>query len=259
KMKTSLTDRNPGRRFYGCRNEATNYDFRGWVDPPICVRAVDVIPRLLRGHECAWGGSGGPCHDVKGERTNGEEAEEVPGGCLHRSIDLFVAHKQQRLAEYYLKIIGLEGNDEEVVGWVKEDASLRFSTSTPFKTRHKRKGKGKVNVDEVVLRHTNKVVVTNYRRGFDKGKTIMIEYVAVVSTKRHVQLRLISIVLKESGVMKVEANVGVVNNKQYVLSRATGVVNVRAKRVDLNKMIVFGLRAIENPCRDKFKWSQFVH
>ncbi|GKE80947.1 hypothetical protein Tco_1550947, partial [Tanacetum coccineum] len=158
------------------------------------------------------------------------------------SIDLFVAHKQQRLAEYYLNNIGLDG---EVVGWVEEDASFCCSSSTPFKTRQKRKvldskkvhrgvnmktkdvvrkkqkcldrGKGKVNEDEEVLRHTNKVVVTNYRRGFDNGKAIMIEDVGVVNKKRQVQPRPSGIVIREDGLMNVQADTGVLNNKQHVL------------------------------------------
>ncbi|GKF26997.1 hypothetical protein Tco_0082891, partial [Tanacetum coccineum] len=47
------------------------------------------------------------------------------------SIDLFVAHKKQRLAEYYLNIIALDGTDGKVVGWIEEDASFRCSSSTP--------------------------------------------------------------------------------------------------------------------------------
>ncbi|GJX68061.1 hypothetical protein Tco_0303788 [Tanacetum coccineum] len=52
------------------------------------------------------------------------------------SIDLFVAHKQQRLAQYHLKNIDLEGTYEEVMGLVEDDANLRCSSSSPFETRH---------------------------------------------------------------------------------------------------------------------------
>nr|GEZ66916.1 hypothetical protein [Tanacetum cinerariifolium] len=47
KIKTSWTDRNPERRFYGSRNKARNYGFFWWVDTPMSERDVDVIPRLL--------------------------------------------------------------------------------------------------------------------------------------------------------------------------------------------------------------------
>ncbi|GJS74747.1 hypothetical protein Tco_0707588 [Tanacetum coccineum] len=50
KIKTSWSDKNPRRRFYSCRMEVTNRGFIGWVDPPMCQRAVDVILKLLR----AW-------------------------------------------------------------------------------------------------------------------------------------------------------------------------------------------------------------
>nr|GEY02411.1 hypothetical protein [Tanacetum cinerariifolium] len=52
------------------------------------------------------------------------------------SIDLFVAHKQQMLAQYYLKNVDLKGTDGEVVGWVEDDAILCGSSLTLFKTRH---------------------------------------------------------------------------------------------------------------------------
>ncbi|PWA61190.1 zinc finger, GRF-type [Artemisia annua] len=43
-IKTSWTNRNPGRRFYCC----PSCGFIGWTDPPMCCRAVVVIPGLLR-------------------------------------------------------------------------------------------------------------------------------------------------------------------------------------------------------------------
>nr|GEU71966.1 reverse transcriptase domain-containing protein [Tanacetum cinerariifolium] len=109
-------------------------------------------------------------------------------------IDLFVAHKQQ--------------------------------SSTPFKTRQKRrfliaKKFIKVNKYKEVLRHTNKVVVTNYMRGFDNGKAIMIKDVEVVNNKRQVQPRPNVIVIREGGLMNVQADVGVLNNKQQVYPYGT--------------------------------------
>ncbi|KAH7839175.1 hypothetical protein Vadar_000754 [Vaccinium darrowii] len=42
---TSWTNKNPSRRFLSC----TDCDeFGGWVDPPMCRRAVQIIPELLR-------------------------------------------------------------------------------------------------------------------------------------------------------------------------------------------------------------------
>ncbi|PWA51551.1 zinc finger, GRF-type [Artemisia annua] len=43
-IKTSWTNSNPGRRFYCC----PTCGFIEWTDPPMCFRAVDVIPGLLR-------------------------------------------------------------------------------------------------------------------------------------------------------------------------------------------------------------------
>ena len=46
-VKTSWTDRNPGRRFlsYGKRNGCS---FFIWIDPPMCDRARVIILGLLR-------------------------------------------------------------------------------------------------------------------------------------------------------------------------------------------------------------------
>ncbi|KAF5768846.1 putative transcription factor GRF family [Helianthus annuus] len=46
---TSWTDLNPGRRFYSCPTMNPNCGrFIGCVDPPMCSRAVAIIPGLLR-------------------------------------------------------------------------------------------------------------------------------------------------------------------------------------------------------------------
>ncbi|PWA63815.1 zinc finger, GRF-type [Artemisia annua] len=47
-VKTSWTNRNPGRRFFGCPTIGSNCPFLGWLDPPICPRSVEIIPGLLR-------------------------------------------------------------------------------------------------------------------------------------------------------------------------------------------------------------------
>ena len=45
---TSWTVRNPGRQFWRCSRSGTNCGFIGWVDPPMCPRAIVGIPGLLR-------------------------------------------------------------------------------------------------------------------------------------------------------------------------------------------------------------------
>ncbi|GJY86780.1 hypothetical protein Tco_0500806 [Tanacetum coccineum] len=47
-IKTSWTPTNPGRRFYCCSKRGTNYGIIDWFDPPMCDRAVQIIPELLR-------------------------------------------------------------------------------------------------------------------------------------------------------------------------------------------------------------------
>ncbi|PWA59844.1 zinc finger, GRF-type [Artemisia annua] len=47
-IKTSLTDRNPGRRFFCCPNVCSNCRTFRWIDPPMCQRAMEIIPGLLR-------------------------------------------------------------------------------------------------------------------------------------------------------------------------------------------------------------------
>ncbi|PWA69662.1 zinc finger, GRF-type [Artemisia annua] len=46
-IKTSWTNRNPGRRFYGCPHMDCNR-FMDWVDPEMCPRSMVIIPGLLR-------------------------------------------------------------------------------------------------------------------------------------------------------------------------------------------------------------------
>ncbi|GJT37239.1 zinc finger, GRF-type containing protein [Tanacetum coccineum] len=47
--RTSWTNRNPGRRFYGCPTLSPTYvNFLRWFDPPMCQRSVQIIPGLLR-------------------------------------------------------------------------------------------------------------------------------------------------------------------------------------------------------------------
>ena len=45
-IRTSLTNRNPSRRFMTCENGGCSFFL--WVDPPVCDRAKAVIPGLLR-------------------------------------------------------------------------------------------------------------------------------------------------------------------------------------------------------------------
>ncbi|PWA83040.1 zinc finger, GRF-type [Artemisia annua] len=47
-VKTSWTDAHPGRRFYSCPIERSRCGWIDWVDPPMCERAVQIIPGLLR-------------------------------------------------------------------------------------------------------------------------------------------------------------------------------------------------------------------
>ncbi|GKA77915.1 zinc finger, GRF-type containing protein [Tanacetum coccineum] len=48
-IRTSWTNRNSGRRFYGCPTlSPTCVNFLRWYDPPMCQRSVQIIPGLLR-------------------------------------------------------------------------------------------------------------------------------------------------------------------------------------------------------------------
>ena len=46
-VKTSWTNRNPGRRFLSC-GKRNGCSFFIWIDPPMCNRARMIIPGLLR-------------------------------------------------------------------------------------------------------------------------------------------------------------------------------------------------------------------
>ncbi|GJZ64355.1 zinc finger, GRF-type containing protein [Tanacetum coccineum] len=220
KIKTSWTDRNLGRRFYGCRMEATNCGFFGWVDPPMCERSLDVIPRLLK-------------------------AKNVLEEDLYGSIDLFVAHKQQRLAECHLNNIGLYGPNGKVVGWVEEDAKFCCSSSTPFKTRQKRNVLDSKKVHRGVNMKTTDVV-RKKQKCLEMGKGNVNKDEEVLRNINKVQPRPSGIVIRECGLINVQENVGVLNNKYQVQSMATCVVIVKAKRVDRDRMVVLGLRVIRN-------------
>ncbi|WOG86538.1 hypothetical protein DCAR_0205749 [Daucus carota subsp. sativus] len=51
-LRTSWTDANPGRRFWGCsqyvRNRSRGCNFHMWHDPAVGDRARNIIPGLLR-------------------------------------------------------------------------------------------------------------------------------------------------------------------------------------------------------------------
>ncbi|KAL4313079.1 hypothetical protein GQ457_01G010190 [Hibiscus cannabinus] len=49
-MKTSWTTRNPGRRFFGCKNHGKRKScrFMSWYDPPMTSRATVVVNGLLK-------------------------------------------------------------------------------------------------------------------------------------------------------------------------------------------------------------------
>ncbi|GKD89651.1 hypothetical protein Tco_1365158 [Tanacetum coccineum] len=140
----------------------------------MCEKALDVILMLLR----VW-------------NVLDEDLEE----------DVLMLRDKEQMVKKLRKCLLWDGS--------KKMLAYIASSSTPFKTRHKRKvadgknihkdvnikpkdvvrkkqkclykGKEKVNEDEKLLRHTNKVVVSNYRRVFDNGKAIMIEDVGVVN------------------------------------------------------------------------------
>ncbi|GJV97598.1 zinc finger, GRF-type containing protein [Tanacetum coccineum] len=48
-IRTSWTNRNPCRRFYGCPTlSPTCVNFLRWYDPPMCQRSIQIIRGLLR-------------------------------------------------------------------------------------------------------------------------------------------------------------------------------------------------------------------
>nr|KAJ0198991.1 hypothetical protein LSAT_V11C600336330 [Lactuca sativa] len=47
-VRTAWTDKNPGRRFWGCPKEDSTCGFVGWIDPQMCERSKSIIPGLLR-------------------------------------------------------------------------------------------------------------------------------------------------------------------------------------------------------------------
>ncbi|GJV56849.1 zinc finger, GRF-type containing protein [Tanacetum coccineum] len=147
KFKTSWTDRNLGRRFYDCWMKAMDCGFLGLVDPPMCERDLDVFPGLLRDRNVLE-------EDLEDNMLMLREKErmirKLRKYLMLACVMVFVAFNN-KLVEYNLNNIGLDGPDGEAVGWVEEDVSFRCSSSTPLKTRQKKEGN--VNEDEEVLRY----------------------------------------------------------------------------------------------------------
>nr|KAJ0185615.1 hypothetical protein LSAT_V11C900490130 [Lactuca sativa] len=46
-VRTSWTNNNPGRRFWGCPDPNSSCGFIGWHDEPMCARSKVIIPGLL--------------------------------------------------------------------------------------------------------------------------------------------------------------------------------------------------------------------
>ncbi|KAK9066297.1 hypothetical protein SSX86_013618 [Deinandra increscens subsp. villosa] len=46
-IQTSRTSRNPGRRFYGCPDQAAGCGFFVWIEHVKCSRCYDVIPAIM--------------------------------------------------------------------------------------------------------------------------------------------------------------------------------------------------------------------
>ncbi|PWA89653.1 zinc finger, GRF-type [Artemisia annua] len=67
-VRTSWTNRNPGRRFYSCPTYNSSCPFIGWVDPPMCDRSLDIIPGLLRTRDALE-----DALDLEQERADWEE------------------------------------------------------------------------------------------------------------------------------------------------------------------------------------------
>ncbi|KAM6551555.1 hypothetical protein CsatB_001363 [Cannabis sativa] len=83
-MKTSWTNKNPGRRFVRCpfhqQEQACN--FWMWYDPPMCERALVVIPGLLR-----------KIRNLEMEVSNLSEACNSKEG--HESVENYINNKEQ--------------------------------------------------------------------------------------------------------------------------------------------------------------------
>ncbi|GJS62551.1 hypothetical protein Tco_0657335 [Tanacetum coccineum] len=102
----------------------------------------------------------------------------------HCSVDLFFPHKPQKLTDYYLKNLCLEGSDEGVMGWAEEYARLRCLSSTPLRTRPFKEEKGgcyetvvskkrKADVSKerkVDVSNKNIVAISKNRKAVDKEK-----------------------------------------------------------------------------------------
>ncbi|RAL45734.1 hypothetical protein DM860_009598 [Cuscuta australis] len=49
RIQTAWTDSNPGRRFWICNEKGwRKCNMWDWIDPPMCDRAIKIIPSLLK-------------------------------------------------------------------------------------------------------------------------------------------------------------------------------------------------------------------
>nr|GEU53325.1 zinc finger, GRF-type [Tanacetum cinerariifolium] len=110
-IRTSWTNRNPGRRFYSCPTlSSTCANFLWWFDPLMCQRSVQIIPRLLRSRN---------------------ELEEIPAMVeeKRRNIDerrLFIRELEQRLPTKVMAYKAME----ELKGLQKDDMIKAMEMST---------------------------------------------------------------------------------------------------------------------------------
>ncbi|KAF4403656.1 hypothetical protein G4B88_002509 [Cannabis sativa] len=83
-MKTSWTNKNPGRRFVRCpfHQQEQGCNFWMWYDPPMCERALVVIPGLLR-----------KIRNLEMEVSNLSEACNSKEG--HESVENYINNKEQ--------------------------------------------------------------------------------------------------------------------------------------------------------------------
>ncbi|KAM6557692.1 hypothetical protein CsatB_004711 [Cannabis sativa] len=83
-MKTSWTNKNPGRRFVRCpfHQQEQGCNFWMWYDPPMCERALVVIPGLLR-----------KIRNLEMEVSNLSEACNSKEG--HESVENYIDNKEQ--------------------------------------------------------------------------------------------------------------------------------------------------------------------
>ncbi|PWA53809.1 zinc finger, GRF-type [Artemisia annua] len=123
-VRTSWTNRNPGRRFYSCPTYGSDCGTFGWIDPPMGKRAIEIIPRLLRARNALE-------EDIEEYVEMYREQQELVvidllGAKMESLLKIILeeANRYHRMSIFMMKVLkGVTWNDRNLVSEVSSSIS----------------------------------------------------------------------------------------------------------------------------------------